>query len=152
MKIWMLLPVAALLAGCNSATMQSPTPAVATAAPQAPIYEPRVDMRRGRVKPAKYEADLAACREQAAPAEQAAREAKQRKEASTAVAVGGAFASFLPIRGRDGGHLIRAAGEEAAVAGAENAAANAEVQDQATMDYIAMMDECLTRKRYRVMR
>lgn len=147
MKFWMLLPLAALLAGCNSATMQSQGPGVA-AAPQAPLYEPRVNMRR--VKPAKYEADLAQCRDEAAPAEQAAREAKQRKEASQALAVGGAIASVLPIRGRDGGHLIRGLGAETAVAGAENAAGNAEVQDQATMDYIAMVDECLTRKRYRV--
>jgi hypothetical protein len=151
MKVWIWLPVAALLAGCNSLTMQSnnPPPAVA-AAPEAPIYEPQVDMRR--VKRAKYERDLAACREQAAPEEAAARQARKQKEVGTAMAVGGAFASFLPIRGRDGGHAIRAAGETAAVAGADAAAEGAAIQDQATMDYIAIVDGCLSRKRYRVVR
>ncbi len=150
MKFWMLLPVAALLAGCNSATMNAAGPGAVAAVPQAPIYEPRVNMRK--VNPAKYERDLAQCREAAAPAEQAAREAQSRASAGTALAVGGAIASVLPIRGRDGGHLVRGLGADVAEAGAESAAVNSDVRDQATMDYIAMVDDCLMRKRYRIIR
>jgi hypothetical protein len=50
-----------------------------------------------RVKPEKYRADLAECRQQAAPQEAAARQARQQQGAGTGLAVAGAVASFVPV-------------------------------------------------------
>jgi len=162
MRLQMVLLAGAgmVLAGCNTTQSGSPTaanpasgPAVASAdaqQPLPPIYEPLVDMRR--VNPAKYQRDLAECRQQAAPQEAAARAARQQQAAGTAVAVGAAVASFIPVSSYRQARTLSHATGTAQDVGMASAEAGAVTADQATADYALVVDSCLSHKKYRLLR
>ena len=158
MRIWLLAALGLTLAGCNTTQTGSPTastapaatPAAATAEASPPIYEPLIDMHR--VNPTKYARDLAECRQQAAPQEAAARAARQQQAAGTAVAVGAAVASFIPVSGFRQARTLYHATSAAQDVGAATAEAGAISADQATADYALVVNTCLTHKRYRVLR
>jgi hypothetical protein len=105
MRIFFVAAACLLLAGCNetasqtgpSATSDSSYRTTDSAQPGElpPIYEPLIDMNR--VNPAKYRADLAECRQLAAPQEQAARQARAQQSKGTALQVAGAMANIIPV-------------------------------------------------------
>lgn len=159
MRFFVLAGIGLMLAGCNTTQTGSPAantgapgPAVASADAQAlpPIYEPLIDMHR--VNPAKYNKDLADCRMQAAPQEAAARSARQQQAAGTAVAVGAAVASFIPVSGFRQARTLYHATSAAQDVGAATAEAGAITADQATADYALVVNTCLSHKKYRVLR
>lgn len=156
MRVLLLAALGLTLAGCNTTQTGSPVASTAPAAAPAtaealpPIYEPLIDMHR--VNPTKYARDLAECRQQAAPQEAAARAARQQQAAGTAVAVGAAVASFIPVSGfRQARTLYHATGAAQDV-GMATAEAGAIGADQATADYALVVNTCLTHKKYRVLR
>ena len=123
-------------------------PAVAESLP--PIYEPLVDMHR--VNRARYERDLAACREQAAPQERAARAAREREAAGTAVAAMGAIASFIPVQTWRQAQVLDAATGTAQIIGASAATEGATTGANATADYALVVNACLEHRGYRLLR
>lgn len=155
MRLILLMGLGLLVAGCNQ-TAQNSGPAVAASNTAAngealpPIYEPLVDMHR--VNPDKYRRDLAECRQQAAPQEAAARQARQQQTAGTALAVAGAAASFIPVSTFRQAHTLAAATDAAQAAGGAVAEGGAVTADQATADYSLVVNTCLTHKRYRLLR
>jgi predicted small secreted protein len=158
MRLFILAALGLMLAGCNTTQTGSPVasaaPATATASADAqalpPIYEPLVDMHR--VNPAKYNRDLAECRQQAAPQEAAARAARQQQAAGTAVAVGAAVASFIPVSGFRQARSLYHATSAAQDVGAASAEAGAITADQATADYALVVNTCLSHRKYRILR
>lgn len=160
MRVWLLAALGLTLAGCNTTQTGSPVasaapdaaPVAATATAEAlpPIYEPLIDMHR--VNPAKYARDLAECRQQAAPQEAAARAARQQQTAGTAVAVGAAVASFIPVSSFRQARTLYHATSAAQDVGAATAEAGAINADQATADYALVVNTCLTHRKYRVLR
>jgi len=144
-----------LLAACNqtSQTASTVSPTATAAASNAelpPIYEPLVDMHR--VNPDKYRRDLAECRQQAAPQEAAARNARQQQVAGTAISVAGAVASFIPVSTFQQARTVAAASDAAQRVGGDVAVGGAITADQATADYALVVNTCLTHKRYRILR
>jgi hypothetical protein len=125
-----------------------PEPAVAASLP--PIYEPLVDMHR--VNRGRYERDLAACREQAAPQERAARAATERQAAGTAVATMGAIASFIPVQTFGAARALDAATGAAQGVGASAATEGAVTAANATADYALVVNTCLQHRGYRLLR
>jgi hypothetical protein len=160
MRIFWLAGACLLLTGCMETTSQT-APAVASdssyhttdnAQPGElpPIYEPLIDMNR--VKPAKYRADLAECRELAAPQEQAARQARAKQSTGTALQVAGAVASFIPVAGFQQATTLANATDAAQSVGGATAGNAAMAADQATSDYALVVNTCLTHKHYRILR
>lgn len=155
MRLILLMGLGLLVAGCNQ-TAQSTGPAVAASNTAAssealpPIYEPLVDMHR--VNPDKYRRDLAECRQQAAPQEAAARQARQQQAAGTALAVAGAAASFIPVSSFRQARTLYHATDAAQQAGGAVAEGGAITADQATADYALVVNTCLMHKRYRLLR
>lgn len=159
MRIVLLAGLGLVLAACNqTAQTGAPVAASGTGATTAaaggealpPIYEPLVDMHR--VNPEKYRRDLAECRQQAAPQEAAARQARQQQAAGTALAVAGAAASFIPVSTFRQARTLANASDAAQQVGG-NVAGNAAMSaDQATADYALVVDTCLTHRRYRLLR
>jgi len=156
MRIICALGLGLLVAGCNQTTGPAPGPVAAAsdtgAAQEAlpPIYEPLVDMHR--VNPVKYRRDLAECRQQAAPQEAVARQARQQQAAGTAIAVAGAAASFIPVSSFRQAYTLGNATDAAQAAGGAVAASGAMTADQATADYALVVNTCLMHKRYRLLR
>lgn len=137
----------------------SSSPAAATAATEPaqpvaqnlpPIYEPLVDMYR--VNQAKYAQDLAACREEAAPQERAARAAAEREAAGTAVQTFGIIASVLPVGTWQAQRVVDAASGTAQVVGATAAAEGAATGANAAADYALVVNACLEHRGYRLLR
>jgi hypothetical protein len=143
-----------LLAACDQTTQSGAS--MATTAPTAanadlpPIYEPLVDMHR--VKPEKYRADLAECRQQAAPQEAAARQARQQQGVGTGLAVAGAVASFIPVSTFSQARNLANATDAAQNVGGSVAASGAMTADAATADYALIVNTCLAHKKYRLLR
>lgn len=153
MRLLVLAGIGLMLAGCNTAQTGSPVASAAPAADQqalAPIYEPLIDMHR--VNPAKYQRDLADCRMQAAPQEAAARAARQQQAAGTAVAVGAAVASFIPVSSYRQAHTLYHATGTAQDVGVATAEAGAITAEQATADYALVVNTCLSHRKYRILR
>jgi hypothetical protein len=155
MRLFLLAAIGLLLAACDQTTQSgaSLTPAsTATAGNEQlpPIYEPLVDMHR--VNPEKYRADLAECRQQAAPQEAVARQARQQQAAGAGLAVAGAIASFIPVSTFDQARNLGAATGAAQVVGGTTAASGAATADAATADYALIVNTCLMHKRYRLLR
>jgi len=161
MRIILVAGLGLLLAACNQTTQPGPTaaatpagtsPPAGTEAAEAlpPIYEPLVDMHR--VNPARYNRDLAECRQQAAPQEAAARAARQQQAAGTAVAVGATLASFIPVSSFRQARTLYHATSAAQDVGAASAEAGAITADQATADYALVVNTCLSHRKYRILR
>jgi len=157
MRLFLLAGLCLLLAACDQTTQSgsSPTAATATTSTTAnadlpPIYEPLIDMHR--VDAAKYRKDLAECRQQAAPQEAVARQARQQQAAGTALSVAGSVASFLPVSTFNQARSLGAATDAAQNVGGATAAGGAAAADGATADYALVVNTCLTHKRYRLLR
>lgn len=130
------------------------------------LYEPLIDQDARGFKPAKYERDLAYCRNRAAPhaaaanegARQAAEGASQASAGAALSAVGNA-ARFMPVPGLGAANGLWAGGTAADIAGgaigAQGAAASAEgayAADAAAGDYALVVDACLRRRGYKMLR
>jgi hypothetical protein len=169
MKVLVALSCALALGACTqTARVAAPDTALASAAPAAPepapvvetaqpaaatlppIYEPLVDMHR--VNPARYERDLAACREQAAPQERAARAAAERERTGAAIATMGAIASFIPVQNWRQAQALDAATGTAQIIGANVATEGAITSANATADYALVVNTCLQHRGYRLLR
>ena len=155
MRLFLLAVIGLLLAACDqttqSGTSLATTPPTATANADLPsIYEPLVDMHR--VKPEKYRADLAECRQQAAPQEAAARQARQQQGVGTGLAVAGAVASFIPVSTFSQARNLANATDAAQNVGGATAASGAATADAATADYALIVNTCLAHKKYRLLR
>ncbi len=154
------------LAACNqSVPSAGPGPSAGLAAPAAaaapvvaqddmqnlpPVYTPLVDMhRRSNVK---FARDHAECRLQAAPQERAARDAMAQQQAGAAIAVAGAMASFLPVRGFNQAVNVGLASDAAQDIGGNIAAGGAAAGENATDDYALIVNNCLSRRGYRLLR
>jgi len=154
MKYFLLAVIGLFVAACNqtsqtASTAQSPVQTASTE-PLPPIYEPLVDMHR--VKPEKYQKDLAECRTQAAPQEAAARAARQQQAAGTGLSVAGAVASFIPVSTFRQAQAVGAASTVAQDVGGATAASGAATADAATADYALVVNTCLQHRKYRLLR
>ncbi|MBR1126343.1 hypothetical protein JQ628_32825 [Bradyrhizobium lablabi] len=154
MRYLLLAVIGLVLAACNqtSETASSGSSPMQTASTEQlpPIYEPLVDMHR--VKPAKYQKDLAECRAQAAPQEAAARAARQQQAAGTGLSLAGTAASFLPVSTFNQARALDAATGTAQAVGGNTAANGAAAADAATADYALVVNTCLQHKKYRLLR
>jgi hypothetical protein len=141
------------LAACDQTTQSGASVSDASTDPGAmppPIYEPLVDMHR--VDPNKYRRDLAECRQQAAPQEAAARQARAQQAVGTSLLVAGAVASFLPASTYNQARTLDNASGAAQMVGGATAASGAASADQATADYALVVNACLAHRRYRLLR
>jgi hypothetical protein len=170
-----ILGAAALLAGCNQTTnsqvagepqagapivASDPGPArvqVAAATPAQPrmqdqpaIYEPLVDLN-GKSRE-RYARDHAACREMAEPQERVAREAMQREQAGAALQVAGAMAGFLPVGSFRAAQNVATASSIAQDVGANVQAGGAATAASAREDYALVVNNCLSRRGYYLLR
>jgi hypothetical protein len=155
MRYLLLAVIGLVLAACNQTSETASTSAsspmqTASTEQLPPIYEPLVDMHR--VKPEKYQKDLAECRQQAAPQEAAARVARQQQAAGTGLSIAGAAASFLPVSTFNQARALGAATDTAQAVGGNTAANGAMAADAATADYALVVNTCLQHKKYRLLR
>jgi hypothetical protein len=155
MRLFLLAAIGLLLAACDQTTQSGASTATASTATASneqlpPIYEPLIDMHR--VNPDKYRRDLAECRQQAAPQEAAARQARQQQAAGTGLAVAGAIASFIPVSTYSQARNLANATDAAQNVGGATAASGAASADAATADYALVVNTCLMHKRYRLLR
>lgn len=166
MKILTAVAAALLLAACNQTAQQEANMSpVAGASVQPggsavvaqdhmqalePIYMPLVDMHRKN--PARFARDHAECRALAAPQERAARDAMSQQQAGAALQVAGVAASFLPVGNfRQAVNLSNATGmvQDIGAATQENAAGRGM---NATEDYALVVNTCLSRRHYTLLR
>lgn len=119
---------------------------------EPPIYEPLVDRDARGFKEPKYAKDLAFCRNRAAPQEQAARAGAQQAAGGAALATAGTIARYIPVPGFGAAQGLWAGGSAAEAAGAAAGAQGAAVADQATQDYILVINACLARRGYVLLR
>jgi predicted component of type VI protein secretion system len=155
MRIFLLAALGLLLAACDQTTQSSGSPSTTTSTATAnadlpPIYEPLIDMHR--VHAEKYRKDLAECRQQAAPQEAAARQARQQQAAGTGLSVAGAVASFIPVSTYGQARNLANATDAAQNVGGSVAAGGAAAADAATADYALVVNTCLAHKKYRLLR
>jgi hypothetical protein len=157
MKVFLRVAVCLLpglpLAACDQTTQSGASVSDASTGPAAappPIYEPLIDMHR--VDPNKYRRDLAECRQQAAPQEAAARQARTQQAVGTSLLVAGAVASFLPASNYNQARTLDNASGAAQMVGGATAASGAATADQATADYALVVNACLAHRRYRLLR
>jgi hypothetical protein len=154
MRLFLLAVLGLLLAACDQTTQSGASlqtaPTTTANADLPPIYEPLIDMHR--VKPEKYRADLAECRQQAAPQEAAARQARQQQGVGTGLAVAGAVASFIPVSTFSQARNLANATDAAQNVGGATAASGAMAADAATADYALIVNTCLAHKKYRLLR
>jgi hypothetical protein len=154
MRLFLLAVLGLLLAACDQTSQSGASlqtaPTTTANADLPPIYEPLVDMHR--VKPEKYRADLAECRQQAAPQEAAARQARQQQGVGTGLAVAGAVASFIPVSTFSQARNLANATDAAQNVGGSVAAGGAMTADAATADYALVVNTCLAHKKYRLLR
>ena len=155
MRFFVLAVIGLVLAACNqtsqtASTVPSSSTATASTEQLPPIYEPLIDMHR--VKPDKYQKDLAECRAQAAPQEAAARAARQQQAAGTGLSVAGTVASFIPVSTFRQAQAVGAASGAAQDVGGATAASGAAAADAATADYALVVNTCLAHKKYRLLR
>ncbi|WP_051134106.1 hypothetical protein [Methylocystis sp. ATCC 49242] len=133
---------------------------------EAAIYEPLVDRDARGFKEKKYEKDLTFCRNRAAPQENAARAGAaeaaagaQQATAGAALATAGNIARYVPVPGLGAANGLWAGGGAAEAAGAaigsQGAAASAQAAagaDMAASDYRLVVDRCLQRRGYVLLR
>lgn len=139
--------------------------AAPAAAQQAP-YEPLIDQDAKGFKPAKYAKDLAFCRDRASPQEAAAAAGAQRAAegqsqatAGAALAAAGNIARYAPVPGLgaagalwNGGGAAEAVGGAVSGGGAAAAAEGAAMAGAAADDYQLVIDSCLKKRGYKMLR
>ncbi|WP_442756529.1 hypothetical protein ACNHKD_07940 [Methylocystis sp. JAN1] len=144
--------------------------ALAAAAParaqDGSIYEPLVDRDARGFKEKKYAKDLAFCQNRAAPQENAARAGAaqaqagaQQATAGAAIAAAGNIARYMPVPGLGaanglwaGGSAADAAGNLVGASGAAQGAQGAATAEMAASDYRLVIDRCLERRGYVLLR
>lgn len=133
---------------------------------QGSIYEPLIDRDARGFKEKKYARDLAFCQSRAAPQESAARagaaEAQagaQQAAAGSAIAAAGNIARYVPVPGLGaanglwaGGSAANVAGNIAGASGAAQGAQGAATAEMAASDYRLVIDRCLERRGYVLLR
>lgn len=119
---------------------------------EAPIYEPLVDRDARGFKETKYAKDLAFCRNRAAPQERAARAGAQQAAGGAALATAGNVARYMPVPGLGAAQGLWAGGAAAEAAGAATGAEGAAAAGQATQDYALVINACLQRRGYLLLR
>ena len=149
-------PVAAALPAAPALPPEGPRLASSAAGAAAPIedpgtsvYEPLVDMHR--VNPDRYQRDLTACRQQAAPQLAAVKRATQQQQTGTAIAVAGTLASYIPVPGFRQAHVLAGAANAVQSVGGATAESGAAAVEKASSDYALVVDSCLTHKRYKLL-
>lgn len=105
-----------------------------------------------RRSPQKFARDHAECRALAEPQERAARQALATQQTGAALQVAGAMASFIPVGNFRQAVNVANASSIATEVGAGAAAAGAQGQAEATADYALVVDNCLSRRGYRLLR
>ena len=120
------------------------------------IYEPLIDRDSKGFKEKKYEKDLNFCRNRAAPQEGAARagaaEANAGSQQAAAGAALSAAAGVVPGLGWAGANVASAAGSAIGAAGATASAQGAASAGMAANDYRLVIDRCLERRGYVLLR
>jgi hypothetical protein len=129
--------------------------AVAAAAPPLgepgpALYEPLVDTTR--VRPQKYQQDLQACKLQAVPQAAAINRATKQQQTGAALQVAGTLASYIPVPGFRQAHVLAGATGAIQSMGEATSEGAAATLEKATTDYALIMDNCMTQKRYRLLR
>jgi hypothetical protein len=99
-----------------------------------PIYTPLVDMHRK------------------SPQKRAARDAMAQQQAGQAIAVAGALAGFIPVRGFNQAVNVANASNAAQDLGGNIAAGGAARGANATEDYALVVNNCLSRRGYILLR
>ncbi|SDG70392.1 hypothetical protein [Bosea robiniae] len=152
-------PVAAALPAAPALPPEGQGPQLASSAagatvpmedPGTSVYEPLVDMHR--VNPDRYQRDLTACRQQAAPQLAAIKRATQQQQTGTAIAVAGTLASYIPVPGFRQAHVLASAANAVQSVGGATAESGAAAVEKASSDYALVVDSCLTHKRYKLLR
>ena len=138
----------------------------ATPARAQELYEPLIDEDSRGFKPAKYRKDLAFCRNRAAPHAaaaaahgQAAQEGASQAVAGSVLSAAGSIATSLPIPGFSaarnvfhGGTAAEAVGDAIGGGGAAKAAAAGAAANDAVATYQLVIDRCLSRRGYVLLR
>ncbi|WP_424363200.1 hypothetical protein [Methylocystis parvus] len=133
---------------------------------QGSIYEPLVDRDARGFKEKKYAKDLAFCQNRAAPQESAARAGAaqaqagaQQAAAGAALAAAGSVARYMPVPGLGaanglwaGGSAADVAGNMVGASGAAQGAQGAATAEMAASDYRLVIDRCLERRGYVLLR
>ncbi|THD70067.1 MAG: hypothetical protein E7813_09440 [Bradyrhizobium sp.] len=153
MRVFVLAGLCLAVAACDQTTQSGASLSEAstdTGAAPPPIYEPLVDMHR--VDQNKYRRDLADCRQQAAPQEAVARQARQQEAVGNTMFAAGVIASFIPASTYNQARTLDAASGAGQVVGGTTAASGAATAEQATADYALVVNVCLAHRHYRLLR
>jgi hypothetical protein len=137
---------------CGVAALFLSVPQARAQEGEAAIYEPLVDRDAKGFKETKYAKDLAFCRNRAAPQERAARAGAQQAAGGAALATAGNVARYMPVPGLGAAQGLWAGGSAAEAAGSAAGAEGAAAAGQATQDYRLVIDACLQRRGYLLLR
>ncbi|BBU60872.1 hypothetical protein MSC49_08070 [Methylosinus sp. C49] len=121
-------------------------------AQEEPLYEPLVDRDARGFKEGKYAKDLAFCRNRAAPQERLAREGVSQAAGGAALATAGNIARFMPVPGLGAAQGLWAGGSAAEAVGSAAAGHGAMTAEQAMQDYVLVVNACLERRGYLLLR
>lgn len=121
-------------------------------AQQGPLYEPLVDRDARGFKEAKYAKDLAFCRNRAAPQERAVRAGAGQAAGGSALATAGNIARSLPVPGFNTAQGLWMGGSAAEAVGSAAAEQGAATAEQAMNDYVLVINSCLARRGYVLLR
>lgn len=140
--------------------------ATAPARAQSDIYEPLVDRDARGFKEKKYQKDLAFCRNRAAPQADAAhagaaqaQAGAEQMQAGAALSAAGDVARFMPVPGLGaaqglwaGGTAANAVGGAMGAQGAATGVQGAVGAEMAAQDYALVVNRCLQRRGYVLLR
>jgi hypothetical protein len=135
-----------------AATLSGFTTPVKAQGAAAPIYEPLVDRDSKGFKEEKYQKDLAFCRNRAAPQEQAVRAGSQQAASGSALSSAGSFLQNLPIPGLRAAQSAAAGGSAASATGDAANAQGTATASNAMQDYVLVVNSCLARRGYVLLR
>lgn len=121
-------------------------------AQEEPLYEPLVDRDARGFKEAKYAKDLAFCRNRALPQERAARAGASQAAGGAALATAGNIARYVPVPGWGAAQGLWAGGSAAEAVGSAAAGQGAATAEQAMQDYFLVVNACLERRGYLLLR
>ncbi|CAN2535237.1 MAG TPA: hypothetical protein VIF40_00770 [Methylosinus sp.] len=121
-------------------------------AQEEPLYEPLVDRDARGFKEVKFAKDLAFCRNRALPQERAARAGAAQAAGGAALATAGNIARYVPVPGWGAAQGLWAGGSAAEAVGSAAAGQGAMSADQAMQDYVLVVNACLERRGYLLLR
>lgn len=121
-------------------------------AQEEPLYEPLVDRDARGFKEGKYAKDLAFCRNRALPQERLAREGAGQAVGGAALATAGNIARYMPVPGFGAAQGLWAGGSAAEAVGSAAAGHGAMTAEQAMQDYVLVVNACLERRGYLLLR